>query len=337
MRAAWYEQNGAPEDVLQVGVQPDPVPQAGEVLVRVEASAVNPSDPKRIEAMHLKLGLDIDPDYGGSFPLVIPHSDGSGVIEAVGEGVDGSRVGERVWLWNAQFERAFGTAAEYVALPGDQAVRMPDDVDFLDAANLGIPALCAHYMVFADGPVEGHAILVTGGAGVVGRYTIQMAKWGGARVIATVSNAAKGELAASGGADVVINYRDEDVADRVLEATSGAGVDRVVDVDFGANLDVTLKVLGLNGLIAAYGSALQPVPVLPFYTMMFRNHTLRTPVSYTLPKGARDKAIVDVTEMMSKGALARNAGRVFALDEITAAHTHVVDSAKVGSVLVSLK
>ncbi|WP_123026571.1 NADPH:quinone reductase [Mycolicibacterium stellerae] len=335
MKAGWFEEYGVTRDVVKVGHQPDPAPQPGEVLVRVEASGVNPSDEKRISAQHLLLSSDQSGGYGGSFPLQIPLSDGAGVIEAVGDGVDKSRVGERVWLWNAQWERAFGAAAEYTALPSEQAVQLPDSVDFVDAANLGIPALAAHYSVFCDGPVEGRTVLVTGGAGVVGRYAIQMAKWGGATVIATVSNDAKATLARSAGADQVIDYRTEDVAELVLAATSGAGVHRIVEVDFGGNLAVTLKVLGINGVVSAYGSAGQPAPVVPFYTMMFKGHTLRAPVAYTLPEAHRKKAIEDVNQMMSSGVLTHNIGRIFPLDELAGALEHVVDPAKVGSVVVN--
>jgi len=199
MQAAWYEQTGPASEVLIVGEKADPVPQAGEVVVRVHASGVNPSDVKARAGARGPI----------PFPYVIPHSDGAGTITAVGEGVDLSRIGERVWTWNAAWQRADGTCAEYVALPARQAVPLPEATSFAAGACLGIPALTAAYGVFADGEVTGKTVLVTGGAGAVGQYAIQLAKWGGARVLTTVSSPAKTGVADLAGADLVINYREQ--------------------------------------------------------------------------------------------------------------------------------
>ena len=195
------------------------------------------------------------------WPRVIPHSDGAGVIESVGDGVDASRVGERVWIFNGQWQRPYGTAAEFIVLPERQAAPLADSVDFAQGACLAIPAMTAHRALFLDGPIMGQTALVTGGAGAVGRYGVQLGKWGGAEVIATVSNDEKAEIARDAGADHVVNYRDEDAAERILEITDGAGVDRICEVDFGENLDVTRRVLKGNGTVAAYGSTRVPEPV----------------------------------------------------------------------------
>src|SRR5262245_48894973 len=219
MRAAWYERNGPAREVLTVGDMANPDPGPGEVRVRIVASAVNPSDWKSRSGTRPM-----------AFPRVIPHSDGAGVIDRVGAGVPTRRVGERVWIWNAQWKRPFGTAAELVRLPSQQAVRLPANVGFEEGACLGIPALTAHRAATADGPIAGRSVLVGGGAGAVGRYAIQFAKLLGAGpVIATVSIAAKAAQARSAGADLTINYNAESVADRTMEATAGRGVDRVIE------------------------------------------------------------------------------------------------------------
>src|SRR6266850_2542158 len=198
MKAAWYERNGSAREVLKVGDMPDPKPGKGEVRVRMVVSGLNPSDVKRREGSR---GQVIE------FPRVIPNSDGAGVIDAVGPGASESWVGERVWVWNAQWGRAFGTCAEYCTLPEAQVRALPEGVGFDEGACLGIPAMTAHQALFSNGEVRGQTILVTGGAGAVGRYAIQMAKWGGAMVIATVSSPEKARVASEAGADLVIDYK----------------------------------------------------------------------------------------------------------------------------------
>jgi NADPH2:quinone reductase len=245
MRAAWYESGGPASEVLSIGEMDAPRPGPGEVLVRVRASGVNPGEvKKRADWMGLGIG----------YPRVIPHSDGAGVIEGVGEGVPPSRVGQRVWVWGAQSGRPFGTAAEYTTVPEAQAVPLPDGVGFEAGACLGIPARTAHRCVFADGAVSGNTVLVAGGAGAVGGFAVSFAKWGGAEVIATVGSEGHAQAALEAGADHVLNYRADDVAARVAEITGGAGVDRVVEVAFGRNLALNAEVLALRGTIAAYSS-----------------------------------------------------------------------------------
>src|SRR4051812_31123632 len=218
MRAAWYERQGAAADVLQIGERDRPEPGPGEVRVRIHASGINPSD-----------------TYGRAgtqpmaFPWVIPHQDGAGVIDAVGADVAPQRIGERVWVYEATYNRQGGTAADYCVVPAARAVRLPDGVDFEVGACLGIPAMTAHRAIFADGPVDGQTVLVTGGAGAVGSTAIQLLVWGGAAVLATVSSEEKASAARASGAAHVINYREQDVAAEVARLSGGAGVDRVVE------------------------------------------------------------------------------------------------------------
>jgi len=326
MKAAWYDRVGPAAEVLQVGDLPAPECGPGEVLVRVATSGVNPSDVKS------RAGLR----RGMPFPRVIPHSDGGGVIEAVGEGVPASRVGERVWLWNSAWQRPFGTCAQYVALPAAQAVPLPAGTDFLAAACLGIPAMTAHRCLFADGPLTGRTVLVMGGAGAVGHYAVQLARWGGARVIATVSGPDKAAHAAAGGAEVVINYRTEDVAAAVLDATGGAGVDHVVDVEFGGNLPVTSKVIKASGVIAAYGSFAVPEPVVPAAALLLNDVTIRLVLVYRLTPAARAQAIADLTAALEQGALDHAIAAVRPLAEVAGAHQDVESGRLIGNVVVTL-
>jgi NADPH2:quinone reductase len=326
MRAAWYERNGPAAEVLQVGELPDPVPGAGEVLVRLHASGVNPSDVKTRAGLRAPM----------KFARIVPQSDGAGVVVGVGPGVAESRVGQRVWVYNAQWQRPFGTAASLVALPAAQAVPLPEQVSFAAGACLGIPASTAHNAVFADGRVVGKTVLVTGAAGAVGHYAVQLAKWGGARVLATVSGEAKAAHARSAGADLVINYRTEDVAAAVMRATGGAGVDRVVEVELGGNLAVTEQVLKPHGIVAAYASMAEPTPKLPFYALMFKSITIRLLVVYTLTEEERAKAIADLTRAMQAGVLSHAIAETYPLAEIARAHEAVESGKPIGNVVIEI-
>lgn len=326
MKAAFYERNGPAGEVLQVGEMPMPAAGPGEVLVRVKASGVNPSDVKSRAGLRARM----------AYPRVVPHSDGAGVIEAIGAGVDPARVGERVWLWNGQWQRPFGTAAEYIALPAFQAPHLPDGVPYEAGACLGIPAMTAHRCVFADGPVADQTILVTGGAGAVGHYAIQLARWGGATVIATVSGAEKAAHARAAGADRIVNYRTENVIEAVKDFTQGRGIDRAVEVEFGGNLPTTLACLKANGVISAYASSAATEPKLPFYPMMFQGVTLRLVLVYILPEAARRQAIQDINQALVQGALMHAIGGTFPLEDIAAAHQAVESGAMIGNVVVTV-
>jgi NADPH2:quinone reductase len=298
------------------------------VRVNVALSGINPSDTKGRGTWRGQTAMP--------FPRIIPHQDGSGVIDAVGADVPASRVGERVWLYEAQRGRAFGTAAEYVVLPSAHAVRLPDGVSFIDAACLGVPAMTAHRCLFADGPIEGKTVLVTGAAGGVGQYAVQLAKWGGATVIATVSSAEKAELARSIGAGHVINYREEDVAGRVQEITGGAGVDRIVEVAFGANLPASVQALKTNGVIATYSSDADPTPTIPFGQFLSKDITVRFVLVYVMGDAAHQEAIKDITTALEAGLLHTVAAQRFSLDAIVAAHEAVETGHTAGKVLIDL-
>jgi NADPH2:quinone reductase len=325
MRAAWYERNGPAADVLKLGDLPVPEPGPGEVRVRVAVSGLNPTDVKA-RAGSRPMG----------YPRVVPHQDGAGVIDKVGSGVPASRVGERVWLYIVQWQRAWGTAAEFTIVPARLAVRLPANTSFAEGACLGIPAVTAHRCLFADGPLAGQTVLVTGGAGAVGHYAVQLAKWAGATVIATVSSHEKAALAAGAGADHTVNYRTGDAAAEILRLTNGAGVDRIVDVDFGANLPVSLKVLKTNGTIATYASMGEPEPKLPFYALMAKNATLRTVLLYTMPERAKDEAARDIAHLVETDRLVHTIGARFPLERIVEAHQAQESGKVTGNIVVDV-
>jgi NADPH:quinone reductase len=325
VRAAIYRRKGPAADVLEVVDLPDPHPGPGEVRVRVAVSGVNPTDWK---ARSGHAWGDTLP-----WPYQIPNQDGAGVVDEVGAGVDGDRVGARVWLYHAAWQRPGGTAAQYVCLPAAQAVPLPDGVGFAQAAGLAIPFMTAHRCLFTDGPVAGRSVLVTGGAGAVGNATIQLARWGGAaRVVSTVRSPEKARLAAAAGADEVLNYRDDDYADR-LHAATPDGVDRVVDVALEANLAGYAERLSIEAVVAAYATVRDPQ--VPMSQLMRRNAVLRFVLVYTVPQPALDLAVRDITAALHAGALAPLPERHFALDDIVAAH-EAVEGGAVGKVLVDI-
>jgi len=324
MRAAWYERNGPAREVLEVGELPDPVPGPGEVRVRLRASGINPSDAK---------------GRGGNramaAPLVIPGSDGAGVIDAVGPRVPRRRIGERVWVYYGQHGRAHGTSAQYIALPAHLAVPLPQKIPYAAGACLGVPAMTAHRCVFCEGPVAGKTVLVTGGAGVVGHYAVQLARWGGARVIATVSSAEKAAHAKKGGAHAVIDYRSEDVAARLREITKGAGIDRVVDVELGINLPTYAAALGPNAAIACYASVATQEATLPLRLRQL-NLTLRMVYVYTMPDPARRKALADIARWLDEGRPKFTIAQRFPLAQVAAAHEFVEHGQRMGHVVLDV-
>ena len=327
MKAAYYTEYGAAREVLKVGELPDPLPGPGEVRVRVRFSGVNPSDGNR------RAGTRDRPGY----PVITPHSDGSGEIDAVGEGVSPTRIGEKVWIWNAQRGRPFGTAAEYVALSSQQAVKLPDGVTLEDGACFGVPAMTAYYSLFDSGPLEGKDVLVTGGAGAVGFYAVQFAKLAGARtLVATVSGDEKAGMAAKAGAPDVVNYRTENVASRIMDATEGRGVDHISEVDFGGNLATTLAVMKVGCAIGAYASKGVPEPALPFYPLLFGNVVVRFIQCYAMPDDIRERARADLARWCDEGALKHLPTKVMPLEEVAAAHELVERSGFIGKVMLRL-
>ena len=331
MQAVWYEEKGSIE-VLQMGEIPIPEVGAGEVLVRVHASGVNPSDTKMRGGWGGNLAMQ--------FPRVIPHNDGAGVIERVGTGVSTDRIGDRVWIYEAQVGRPFGTAAEYVVIPSQQAASLPANTSFVEAACLGVPAMTAHRAVFASGAVAGKTILVTGGAGAVGYYAVQLAKWGGATVIATVSRPAQAKLAQAAGADYVLDYKTEDVVARIQEITGVTrGIDRVVDVDFEANLPISEAVLKSNGSIATYsssGGSPTAHPSIPFFSLLFNNITIQIVFVYMMPETAKQDAIRDINVALCSNALKHNIARLCSLTEVAAAHEAQDSGQSIGKVIIEI-
>lgn len=330
MRAAIYTKTGSATEVLEVAQLPEPQPEPGEVRVRIHASAVNPSDTKSRHGN----GIAIKSDWAH----IVPHQDGAGVIDAVGAGVNSVSLGERVWLYMAQYGRPTGTAADWTVVPAERAVRLPANTSFPEGASLGIPAMTAHAAMFLDGSVTGKTVLVQGGAGAVGFYAIQMAKWGGARqVIATVSRDEQAERARAAGADVVVNRKTEDVIARIREVTgTDYGVDRIIDVDFGANQQTSLGVLAPNGVVAAYASDADPKPTLDFYGFMRRSATLRSVLIYQVPQSARDAAARDITHLLETKRLIHQSGARFALEDIVAAHTAMETGQIVGKIILDI-
>ena len=326
MKAVWYEQIGAADDVLTHGNIDDPEVSDGEALVRIRTSGVNPSDVKTRAGARGEL----------QFPRIIPHSDGAGNIEAVGNGVDKNRIGERVWLWNGAFGRAFGTCAEYISLPANQAVEMPENSTFEAGACMGIPASTAYHGVFSGGSVKNKTLLVTGGAGAVGHYAIQLAKWDGAQVVATVSSPEKGLAAKEAGADLVVNYKTDDVVEAVNDFTSEKGVDRIVEVEFGGNLSISEQIIKTNGVIAAYGSVAVGNPELPFYNLMFKNAVLKMYLIYIVPSEARMKIIEGLTKALSENALVHQIAKSFDLTKTIQAHKTVEAGQLIGNTVINM-
>ncbi|MBW4049722.1 MAG: NADPH:quinone reductase [Proteobacteria bacterium] len=327
MKTAFYDRLGPANEVLQIGDLPDPVPAPGEVRVRVQWSGVNPSDVKS------RLGL-----RSGTMPFarVIPHSDGMGVIDAVGDGVETSRLGQRVWTWNAAWGRQHGTACELVFLPQEQAVQLPDGVAAEAGACLGIPALTALHAVLMDGWVAGKTVLVAGGAGAVGHYAVQMASLlGAARVIASVSTFDKAELARAAGADDIVMYKTEPLVERVTTLTSSRGVDRIIEVDLGVNAQADLDLLRPGGECVAYGSSASSLQ-LPFYPLIAKNLQLKFFIVYHLAPADRERAVATLTSMLAHGRLQHNIAARLPLSDIATAHEMVERGAAAGNVVLSV-
>jgi NADPH2:quinone reductase len=321
MKAALYRHTGPAAEVLQVEEIERPQPGPGEVLVRVRASGVNPTDCKS------RAGMTPRPIDG----FQIPNMDGAGIIEAVGSGVDPGRVGERVWLWFASAGRRWGTAAEWTVVPQRQAAPLPDGASFDLGASLGVPAMTAHYCVFSDGPVNGQTVLVAGGAGAVGHFAIELAKRAGARVITTVSSAEKAALAEKAGADLVVNYRTADVAEQIH--AFAAAVDRVIEVALGADLALDLAVARAGTTVVTYAAEAAD-PVLPVRQCMTANVVLRFVLLYGVPAAALDRAAADVTAALAAGDLTSLPVQKFPLDRIAAAH-EAAETGVTGKIIVT--
>jgi NADPH:quinone reductase len=322
MRAAYYEAMGPARDVLRVGEVETPNPGAGEVRVRLRMSGVNPSDVKN-------RGL-----RKSAFARVIPQSDGAGEIDAVGADVAKSRIGERVWIWNGQWQRPFGTAAEFIVLPAAQAVRLPDNVSFEEGACLGIPALTAYRAIELADADEAATLLISGGAGSVGQYAIQFAKARGATVITTISSEEKARVAREAGADHCIDYKREDVGARVAEITGKRGVDAIIEMDLTANAKLIPVTLRPKGSVIVYGTA--PEATIPAMFCLQNSIRLQFFLVYQLDAKERERAVAGITRALEQGKLVNRIGPVFPLAEIAAAH-EAVERGTIGNVIVRIE
>ena len=311
MLAAWYERPGPATEVLEVGEMADPVPGPGEVRVRVTVSGINPGDAK-------KRGDWVG--FGMPYPRVIPHSDGAGTIDAIGEGVDRARVGERVWVFGAQSYRAFGTAAQLTVVPAEQAVRLPEDVSDEIGACLGIPGITAHRAVFSDGPVTGKTVLVHGVLGGVSTLAAQLAAWNRAVVIGSVWRGSDLERV-----DDAVRHRialDEGDPVAAIRRVAPDGVDRIVEVSFSDNVDLDAAVAANGAVIAAYATR-GPRPDFDFWPMLFSNLTIRLLGSDDFPREAKQQAAADLTAAAREGALRIPIDEPLPLERIAEAHDRV--------------
>ena len=324
MQAVYYERNGAAREVLTVGEVQTPRPGPGEVRVKLASSGVNPSDVKSRQGSTRKI----------AFPRVVPHSDGAGTIDDVGDGVPKSRIGERVWVWNGQWKRAFGTAAEFIALPAAQAVTLPDNVGFDAGACLGIPAMTAIHAVILADATKNMNLLVSGGAGAVSQYVIQFAKARGANVIATVSSPEKAKAAHEAGADHVIDYKRENVGERVMEITDKRGVDAAVEMDLAANARLIPGVLRPKGRVIVYGTG--PEATLPAAFCLFNSLRLQFFLVYELDAKEREHSVEAINDALKSGTLLNRVTQpTFSLADTVAAH-EAVERGTIGNVIVTL-
>jgi NADPH2:quinone reductase len=328
MKAAWYNHNGEAQDVMQVGELPTPTPQAGEVLVRLVTSGVNPSDVKSRRARPL------------TDPLIVPHSDGAGVIEAVGAGVSADRVGQRVWIWNGQWQRPMGTCAQFIALPAAQAVALPEGVDFAAGACMGIPGLTAVQAVILaerlSGDLRGQTVLVTGASSAVGHYITQMVTLAGGRVMGTVGSEAKAAHARAAGMQDAIFYKTESVPERVKALTQGRGADVIIDMDFSTTaVWASEGALAPHGQVVCYGSNVLEVP-LPFRPWLYQSMGVKFFLVYDLTPADRQTAVARLSGMLVAGQLQHSIGASFTLDQVVQAHRTVEAGQTVGNVVIEL-
>jgi NADPH:quinone reductase len=324
MKAAWYERQGAARDVLVVGKMDDPQPRSEEVRIRVAFSGVNPGDAKKREDAF---------GVGMPYPRVIPHSDGSGTVDAVGDGVSRDWVGRRVWCYGAQSYRAFGTAAEYAVVPLKQVVQLPEGASLEQGACLGIPGITAHRAVHVAGSIKGQTVLVQGGAGAVGACAVQLAHQAGARVIATCRSESDREIASRAGANEVLLTGDK-LAERIRALTPD-GVHHVVEVAFGANIKTDTEVLALGGSIATYATNV-PMAETPVWRLVFVNARLFFVGSDDVPAEAKIEATRDINRAFDAGWQGLDIAEIVPLDQIARAHELVEHPSKPGRVIVAV-
>lgn len=334
MRAGYYERLGDPAEIIVIGERDDPRPGDGEVRVRIHVSGINPSDIKRASGWS---GAPM------AHAQVTPNNDGAGVIDAVGENVPATRIGERVWVYEATLVgQKQGTAAQYCVVPADYAIALPETADFSFGACLGVPAMTAHRCAFAEGPVEGKTILVAGGAGSVGRFAVQLARWGGAHVIATVGSDDKAEIAKQAGAHDVLHYSDPDIASAITEkaaATASGGIDHIVEVNFLANVALDAKILKTNGTVALYGSSDDPneQPTVPMRDLLRKGITLRWVMVYALAPEPRAAALRDIERAIMEDAISPLVAGRYPLEQLGQAMARVGVGGTSGKILVDVE
>jgi len=324
MRAAWYEKQGPPRESLVVGDMPEPMPEPGELRIRVVVSGVNPGDVKKRQDTF---------GVGMPYPRVIPHSDGAGVVDKVGDGVDPQWIGKRVWCFGAQSYRPFGTAAELCVVPETQVTELPADVSFEQGALLGIPGLTAHRAVHAGGPVEGRKVLVQGGAGAVGACAVRLARLAGATVVATVQSEEQSDVAREAGAQHVVLSGEESAARVATIAPDG--IDHIVEVAFAANIASDERMLKLGGSIATYASN-APDATIPFWPLVFKNVRVFFLGSDDFPLEAKREAAQDLNEAIQQGWVGLQVGARLALADIAEAHAFIEERKGPGRVVVTL-
>ena len=317
MLAAWYNNFGKAENVLETGEFAEPKPGKGEVKIKIYSSGVNPSDTKK------RAGSN--PDILDDGP-VIPHSDGAGEIVDVSDEKLRHRIGEKVWVYESQHNRRLGTAAEFVCLPSHNAVRLPDGVSFDIGAMLGIPAMTAHRCVFNSDGIRDRYVLITGGAGRVGHYCIQWAKKAGAIVIATSSNNKGGQDCKQAGADIILSHPSETFKEEILDLTKGQKIEKIIDGDFGRNINFLLSVIKPKSSISTYASMTEKTPLIPFYQMMNLNVQIKMVFVYDMPKKAKESAILDITKALKENKLLNRLYKNYNLKEISQAHQKIENS-----------
>jgi NADPH:quinone reductase len=330
MKAAWYEKQGPAREVLIVGEMPDPTPAAGEVRIRIAASGINPGDVKKRQDWA---------GFGMAYPRVIPHSDGAGRIDKVGEGVSKDLLGKEllgraVWCFGAQSYRPFGTAAEFTVVPAQQAVPLPTIVSMDQGACLGIPGITAHRAVHVGGPVKGRTVLVQGAGGAVGLCAVQLAHFAGARVIGTVRSSSEEEVARQAGADDVLYNNAQDFLTRA-KALAPEGIDHIAEVAFAANIETDIELLKMGGSISTYATD-NAVPKIPFWQMVFKNIRLYFLGSDDFSLEAKLAAAHDLNAALEAGWSGFEIAERVPLAEIARAHELVEHPTKRGRIVVNV-
>jgi NADPH2:quinone reductase len=325
MLAGFYSKFGSAKEVLQVEEIQIPQLSKGQVLVKLFNSGVNPSD--------YKMRLGSRPLTG---PFQIPGSDGAGIIEQVGDGVSKERIGQRVWVFNAAYHRQYGTSAQFTIVEDWMAQELPADLSYAQGACLGIPVMTAYRCLFSDGPIQGKTIYIVGGAGVVAHYAIQLAKWGGAKVITSVSSHEKAAAAKAAGADEIIHYRQQNVVEQILQITNQQGVDRIIEVDFGTNIKTCHQILKAGGVSVMYAVVSQPELPIPIMNLMAKNITLKFTLVYSISDQEREEVLLGIKQWLNQTKPIFNIAKQYSLTDIVQAHELVESGKKIGHVLLDI-